>query len=240
MTRRTRTYSWDDPLDVLSRAAGMSGLEALQLIAAGELPPPPIAETLGFGPIEVEEGRATFTIEPAEFHYNPIGVVHGGLALALLDSAMGCAVHSTLPAGVAYTTLEVKANFVRPLTSSTGLDPLHRNGRSRRPDGRDGGGPHRRRRGEAVRARDEHAARHRPLSGRPRRPGRRPDSRRPSLPVDRVAPSDGVSRPDGIAVQARRGRVALAGDLGGRGPLRGRRRARRGTRATSSACRRRT
>ena len=74
----------------------MSGLEALRLIAAGELPPPPIAKTLGFGPIEVEEGRATFTIEPAEFHYNPIGVVHGGLALALLDSAMGCAVHSTL------------------------------------------------------------------------------------------------------------------------------------------------
>ncbi len=105
----------------LARAAGLSGLEALQLIAAGELPPPPIAETLGFGPIEVEEGRATFTIEPAEFHYNPIGVVHGGLALALLDSAMGCALHSTLAAGVAYTTLEVKANFVRPLTSSTGL-----------------------------------------------------------------------------------------------------------------------
>jgi uncharacterized protein (TIGR00369 family) len=100
---------------------GLSGLEALQLIAAGELPPAPIAETLGFGPIEVEEGRVTFTIEPAEFHYNPIGVVHGGLALALLDSAMGCAVHSTLGPGVAYTTLEVKANFVRPLTSSTGL-----------------------------------------------------------------------------------------------------------------------
>jgi uncharacterized protein (TIGR00369 family) len=121
MPRRTRTYSWDAPEDVLARAAGLSGLEALQRIAAGELPPPPIAETLGFGPIEVEEGRATFTIEPAEFHYNPIGVVHGGLALALLDSAMGCALHTTLAAGVAYTTLEVKANFVRPLTSSTGL-----------------------------------------------------------------------------------------------------------------------
>jgi uncharacterized protein (TIGR00369 family) len=120
MARRTRTYSWDDPADVLSRAAGMSGLEALKLIATGALPPPPIAETLGFGSIEVEAGRATFTVEPAEFHYNPIGVVHGGLALALLDSAMGCAVHSTLPAGVGYTTLEVKANFVRPLTSSTG------------------------------------------------------------------------------------------------------------------------
>ena len=118
---RTRTYSWDDPLDLLSRTAAMSGLEALQMIARGELPPPPIAMTLGFGPIDVEEGRATFTVVPAEFHYNPIGVVHGGLALAMLDSAMGCAVHSTLAAGAAYTTLEVKANFVRPLTSSTGL-----------------------------------------------------------------------------------------------------------------------
>jgi uncharacterized protein (TIGR00369 family) len=113
---RTRTYSWDAPDDLFARVAGMSGLEALTLIASGELPPAPIAETLGFGPIEVEEGRATFTVEPAEFHYNPIGVVHGGLALALLDSAMGCAVHSTLAAGVAYTTLEVKANFVRPST----------------------------------------------------------------------------------------------------------------------------
>jgi uncharacterized protein (TIGR00369 family) len=120
MARRTRTYSWEPPEDILSRAAGLSGLEALQLIAAGDVPPPPIAETLGFGPIEVEEGRATFTVEPSDFHYNPIGVVHGGLALALLDSAMGCAVHSTLAAGMAYTTLEVKGNFVRPLTSSTG------------------------------------------------------------------------------------------------------------------------
>ena len=117
---RTRTYTWDDPLALLARAGSMSGLEALQLMAAGELPPPPIAKTLGFGAIEVEKGKATFTVEPAEFHYNPIGVVHGGLALALLDSAMGCAVHSTLAAGVAYTTLEVKANFVRPLTASTG------------------------------------------------------------------------------------------------------------------------
>ncbi len=120
LARQSRTYSWDPPENILSRTAGLSGLEALQLIAAGEMPPPPIAETLGFGAVEVEEGRATFTVEPSEFHYNAMGVVHGGLALALLDSAMGCAVHSTLAAGVAYTTLEVKANLVRPLTSSTG------------------------------------------------------------------------------------------------------------------------
>jgi uncharacterized protein (TIGR00369 family) len=116
-----RAYSWHDPFESLRRAEGLSGLELLQLIATGELPPAPIAETLGFGGIEVEEGRVTFEVEPAVFHYNPIGVVHGGLALTLLDSAMGCAVHSTLPAGGAYTTLELKANFVRPITCSTGL-----------------------------------------------------------------------------------------------------------------------
>ena len=121
MSSRTRTYSWDDPHATLTRSEGLSGLEALQLMAAGELPPSPIAQTLGFGRMEVGEGTATFEVEPAVFHYNPIGVVHGGLALALLDSAMGCAVHSTLPPGVGYTTLEVKANFVRPLTASTGL-----------------------------------------------------------------------------------------------------------------------
>lgn len=120
MASGSRTYSWHDPLETLSRAAKLSGLEALRLMAAGELPPPPMAETLGFGAIEVEEGRATFAIEPAFFHYNLSGVAHGGLVLTLLDSAMGCAVHSTLRPGVAYTTLEVKANFVRPLTASSG------------------------------------------------------------------------------------------------------------------------
>jgi uncharacterized protein (TIGR00369 family) len=121
MSTRERSYTWADPLETAARVASLSGLEALRLIAAGELPLPPIASTLGFGDIFVDEGSAIFEIHPAEFHYNPIGVVHGGLALALLDSAMACAVHSTLPAGVAYTTLEVKANFVRPLTTETGL-----------------------------------------------------------------------------------------------------------------------
>ena len=121
MAERERTYAWDDPLATLSQLAGRSGLDALQAISSGEVPSPPIARTLGFLGFEVEEGRATFMVEPAEFHYNPIGVVHGGLALTLLDSAMGCAVHSTLAAGDTYTTLEVKANFIRPLTVETGL-----------------------------------------------------------------------------------------------------------------------
>ena len=75
---------------------------------------------MNFDLVDLEEGRATFAVEPAEYHYNPIGVVHGGLAATLLDSAMGCAVHSTLPAGVGYTTLEIKVNFIRPMTGETG------------------------------------------------------------------------------------------------------------------------
>ena len=120
MPERSRVTTWDDPLETFATLQGMSGLDGLRAMAAGEVPAPPIAQTLGFRLVEVEPGRATFTVEPAEFHYNPIGVVHGGLALTLLDSAMGCAVQSTLDAGAAYTTLEVKANFVRALTSATG------------------------------------------------------------------------------------------------------------------------
>jgi uncharacterized protein (TIGR00369 family) len=98
----------------------MSGLEALRAIGEGRLPPPPIAALMGFEPVEVEEGRAVFAATPEEFHYNPIGVVHGGLAATLLDSAMGCAVQTTLPAGMGYTTLEVKVNYARPMTRDTG------------------------------------------------------------------------------------------------------------------------
>jgi uncharacterized protein (TIGR00369 family) len=92
----------------------------MQKIMAGELQPPPIADTLDFRIAEVERGRVVFECEPAEFHYNPIGVVHAGLAMTLLDSAMGCAFVSTIEAGVAWTTLELKANFTRALTMDTG------------------------------------------------------------------------------------------------------------------------
>ncbi len=122
VTERTRTYAWEDPLQAAALAGELTGIEVLLRVAAGDVPPAPFAQTLGFdGLVEVSEGEATFAVRPAEFHYNPIGIVHGGLVLALLDSAMGCAVHSTLPAGVTYTTLELKANFVRSLTAATGL-----------------------------------------------------------------------------------------------------------------------
>jgi uncharacterized protein (TIGR00369 family) len=117
---RTRTYSWADPLATLAEAASLRGIDAMRKIMAGELPPPPIANTLGFRLVEVESGRVVFECEPAEFHYNPIGVVHAGLAVTLLDSAMGCAFVSTADAGLAWTTLELKANFTRALTMDTG------------------------------------------------------------------------------------------------------------------------
>lgn len=97
----------------------MTGLEFLtEMIAAGRRPP--MAELLGFELGQVGHGRATFWATPGDQHYNPIGVVHGGLAMTLLDSALGCAVHTTLPAGASYTSLETKVNFVRPITSETG------------------------------------------------------------------------------------------------------------------------
>lgn len=117
---RSRTFTWQDPLPGAQAGARMSGMEYLRAMGRGELPYPPMMATLGMGVSEVEEGRVVFHADPAEYHYNPIGVVHGGLAATLADSAMGCAVHTLLPAGAGYTTLEIKVNFVRPLTRDTG------------------------------------------------------------------------------------------------------------------------
>ena len=100
--------------------ASYDGLGFLRAIIAGELPQPPISELLGFHLIEADKGRAVFEGVPEFRHYNPIGTVHGGFAATLLDSAAGCAVFSTLLKGEAWTTLEIKVNFVRPLSKDTG------------------------------------------------------------------------------------------------------------------------
>jgi uncharacterized protein (TIGR00369 family) len=105
---------------MMEAVAPLSGLDQMRAIANGDIPAPPIARLLGFGVIEVDEGRAVFSAEPGEQHYNPIGVVHGGLAATLLDSAMGCAVHTTLEPGWSYGTLDLSARFVRPITADTG------------------------------------------------------------------------------------------------------------------------
>jgi uncharacterized protein (TIGR00369 family) len=117
---RTRTISWEDPAPGAEAAGKMSGLEYLRAMMRGELPAPPMAALMGFGFVEVDEGRVVFECVPAEYHYNPIGAVHGGFACTLFDSAMGCAVHTELPAGAGYTTVELKVNLLRPITAETG------------------------------------------------------------------------------------------------------------------------
>ena len=110
-----------DPREIAQLGLQMAGIDYVQAIFRGELPVPPISETMGFRGVEAEPGRAVFEMEPGTQHYNPIGSVHGGVALTLLDSAMGCAVHTLLEPGVGYTTLEVKTNFVRPIKADTGV-----------------------------------------------------------------------------------------------------------------------
>ena len=103
-----------------SQAREMSGLEFIAAVRDGDLPPAPIQDLLGFDLVESSEGRTVFALLPEERHYNPIGAVHGGVAATLLDSAMGAAVHTTLPLGSAYSTLETKFNLVRAITADTG------------------------------------------------------------------------------------------------------------------------
>jgi uncharacterized protein (TIGR00369 family) len=98
------------------QVAGKSGLELFKAMIAGDLPAPPISQTLDFILVEAEHGRVVFQGRPGFAHYNPMGIVHGGWFATLLDSALGCAVASTLPAGKAYTTAELKVNIVRPLS----------------------------------------------------------------------------------------------------------------------------
>ena len=117
---RSRTVRWDDPLAGADLARQMSGLRYIEAIQRGEMPSAPMASLMGLSIAEVEEGRVVFAVEPAEYHYNPIGAVHGGLACTISDSAMGCAVHTTLPAGVGYTTLELKTNLLRAITLDSG------------------------------------------------------------------------------------------------------------------------
>jgi uncharacterized protein (TIGR00369 family) len=118
--QRSISITWSDPQPLAAAARTQPGLEFLRAIRDGRLPGPPIAQLLGFSLVEVEPGHAVFECTPGERHYNPIGVVHGGLAMTLLDSAMGCCVQSAMPAGTGYTTLEAKTNLVRPITATTG------------------------------------------------------------------------------------------------------------------------
>ena len=120
---RERTFQWDNPLEGAKQALQMSGLDYLQAMGDGKIPFPPLLHTLDFKPTHLEKGKVIFSFKPQEFHYNPIGSVHGGVISAILDSAMGCTLHSILEAGSGYTTLELKVNFLKAIT--TRIDELH-------------------------------------------------------------------------------------------------------------------
>ncbi|MBU2666685.1 PaaI family thioesterase [Actinoplanes bogorensis] len=117
---RTRTFSWSDPTVHAGLIGRRAGLELLQAMASGELPPPPIMQLVGMASLEPEFGSVTVRLDPQEFHYNPLGTMHGGVISTLLDTATGCSVHSTLPAGVGYTSLDLNVKFLRPVTLKSG------------------------------------------------------------------------------------------------------------------------
>jgi uncharacterized protein (TIGR00369 family) len=118
---RSRLVTWEDPLIGAELAKTMSGLEYMRALIAGSIPPPPIVNLMNMTAVSAEPGTVVFTCEPNESHYNPIGTVHGGLVCTLLDSVAGCAVQTTLPAGQGYTSLEIKVNYLRPVTAATGI-----------------------------------------------------------------------------------------------------------------------
>jgi uncharacterized protein (TIGR00369 family) len=118
---RERIVRWHDPVVAAARGLRMSGVDYLTAMAAGELPPPPISGLMQMTVAEVEPGRVVFTCTPDESTYNPIGVVHGGLVCTLLDSVAGCALHSTLPQGRGYTSIEIKVSYLAAVRATSGL-----------------------------------------------------------------------------------------------------------------------
>jgi len=131
---RTRRYSWSDPKIAAAAAQTMSGKDYLTAVMKGELPAGPIMDTLAFRLAEVDDGRCVFVCEPGEFVYNAIGSVHGGIPATLIDSAASCAVHTVLPAGTGYTTINLSLDMIKGITDSVGT--LRCEGRVVRAGGR--------------------------------------------------------------------------------------------------------
>lgn len=117
---RSRTITWEDSRITASAARERPGLDALRAVRDGQLPAPPMGRLMNIRLTEVERGRIVFEVTPEEYHYNPMGIAHGGLAATLLDSAMGCCVHSCLDAGDRYTTLDIKVTYLKALTAESG------------------------------------------------------------------------------------------------------------------------
>lgn len=119
--RRTKVVSWHDPAPTTVTGLSMPGIEYMHAMIDGTLPPPPIAGLMQFTMVSAEPGRVVFTCQPDESAYNPIGTVHGGLVCTLLDSVAGCALHSALPQGKGYTSIEIKVNYLKAVRASSGL-----------------------------------------------------------------------------------------------------------------------
>jgi uncharacterized protein (TIGR00369 family) len=117
---RSRTVTWQDPMRPAEAGLAMAGIDYLHEMIEGRIPPPPISQLIQMDLVEAEPGRVVFTCTPDESAYNPIGAVHGGLVCTLLDSVAGCALHSTLPQGRGYTSVEIKVNYLKPVRASSG------------------------------------------------------------------------------------------------------------------------
>jgi uncharacterized protein (TIGR00369 family) len=118
--QQSRTVTWHDPAPTVERGLSMPGIDYLKAMIAGELPPPPMAMLMQFELVDVEPGKVVFTCEPDASMYNPNGAIHGGLVCTVLDSVAGLALHSTLPAGKGYTSIEIKVNYLKPVRLDAG------------------------------------------------------------------------------------------------------------------------
>jgi uncharacterized protein (TIGR00369 family) len=128
---REAIIRWRDPREGLTHLPSLDGIEFLQKMISGDLPGAPIASHMNMELVDVDRGTVTFRGQPDESHYNPIGMVHGGFVCTLLDSALGCAAHSTLPAGSGYTSIDIKVSYLRPVSADSG--PLTCTGRVIKP-----------------------------------------------------------------------------------------------------------
>jgi uncharacterized protein (TIGR00369 family) len=118
--QQSRTVTWHDPTPTVARGLSMPGIDYLKAMIARELPPPPMARLMQFDLVDVEPGKVVVTCEPDASMYNPNGAIHGGLVCTVLDSVAGLALHSTLPAGKGYTSIEIKVNYLKPVRLDAG------------------------------------------------------------------------------------------------------------------------
>lgn len=120
VAERSRTFTWDDPTPAMRQGRKVSGAELFEKMRLGEIPHAPFAKLIGLEVFDAGEGRFVMTLMPQEFHYNPMGCVHGGILSTLLDTVMSAAVHTALPAGWAYLTLGINVTFLKPVYEHTG------------------------------------------------------------------------------------------------------------------------